>query len=77
MLSSTNHLMSNEFDAPDRGEDDHEEIELMLEGFRTDIHEIMTELRSFNSQIVDTTEFINTYQVSLLFWTTNTRGQSH
>ena len=49
----------------DRKDDDHEEVELMLEGFRADLQEIMTELRSFHSQIEDTREFINTYQVKI------------
>ena len=39
----------------------------MLEGFRADLQEIMTELRSFHSQIEDTREFINTYQVKIFF----------
>ena len=45
---------------------DHEEIELLLEGYRSDLQEMQIELRSMRGQIDDTREFINTYQVSIV-----------
>ncbi len=47
----------------DRAVKDHEEIELLLEGYRSDLQELQIELRSMRGQIDDTREFINTYQV--------------
>ena len=44
---------------------DHEEIELLLEGYRSDLQEMQIELRSMRGQIDDTRDFINTYQVSI------------
>ena len=47
----------------DREIEDHEEVELLLEGYRSDLQEMQLELRSMRGQIDDTREFINTHQV--------------
>ena len=47
----------------ERDVDDHEEVELLLEGYRGDLLEMHLELRAMRGQIEDTKEFINTHQV--------------
>ena len=54
--------------------EDHEEVELLLEGYRSDLQEMQIELRSMRGQIDDTREFINTHQVNCLsffYWKVN------
>ena len=47
----------------EREVEDHEEVELLLEGYRSDLQEMQLELKSMREQIDDTREFINTHQV--------------
>lgn len=56
-------LVIVEYSKSERKEEEHEEVELLLEGYRSDLEEIIIELRSFHSQIDDTKEFINSHQV--------------
>ena len=47
----------------DREVADHEEVELLLEGYRSDLLELQLELGLVRGQIEDMREFINTHQV--------------
>ena len=47
-----------------RNPDHHDEVELLLEGYRSDFLQIQLDLGSIRGQIDDAREFINTHQVS-------------
>jgi hypothetical protein len=55
-------MFSNCFKA-ERKVEDHEEVELLLEGYRSDLQEMQIELILMKGQIDDTREFTNTHQV--------------
>jgi hypothetical protein len=61
-------LVIVEYSNSERKEEEHEEVELLLEGYRSDLEEIIIELRSFHSQIDDTKEFINSHQVFVSYF---------
>ncbi len=48
-----------------RNVEEHEEVELLLEGYRSDLLQMQLELRSMEGQIDDTRELINAHQVIL------------
>jgi hypothetical protein len=48
-----------------RNVEEHEEVELLLEGYRSDLLQMQLELRSMEGQIDDTRELINAHQVVL------------
>ena len=47
-----------------RNVEEHEEVELLLEGYRSDLLQMQLELRSMEGQIDDTRELINAHQVA-------------
>ena len=49
-----NFLIFSQYLSQDREMEDHEEVELLLEGYRSDFQEIQLELRSMRLQIDDT-----------------------
>ncbi len=44
-----------------------EEVELLLEGFRSDLFEMQLQLRSIQMQIEDARDFVKAYQVNIIF----------
>lgn len=45
----------------------HEEVQLLLEGYENDLQEMQIELRSMLAQIEDTRKYVSTHQVKFSF----------
>ena len=43
----------------------HEEVELLLEGYENDLQEMQIELRLMLAQIEDTRKYVSTHQVNI------------